>query len=70
MKDFNSLYGKHKDSGNELLDNIAKVSWHWLLAGKKMIVLLQTHNPDFELDKVGGFVSQWNPSEWANSSRG
>lgn len=69
LRHFDSLYYREKSFSEDLLDDIVSVTWTWLLAGKKIITLIQSDNPDFGIDKVGGFKPSWNQKEWANSAR-
>lgn len=69
LRHFDNLYLRDKSFSDDLLDDIVKVTWTWLLAGKKLITMVQSEDPDFEIDKVGGFEPLWNGNEWANSAR-
>lgn len=69
LRHFDSFYSKEKDFSQGLLDAIFRESWEWLLAGKKIITMVQCDDPDFEIHKVGGFEPSWNGWEWLNSSR-
>lgn len=69
LRHFDSLYSRDKGFSKDLLDDIISVTWTWLLAGKKIITMVHSDNPDFEINKVGGFEPSWNGKEWANSTR-
>lgn len=69
LRHFDGFYSKEEDFSQGLLDAIFRVSWAWLLAGKKIITMVQCDDPDFEIHKVGGFEPSWNGWEWLNSSR-
>jgi len=69
LHDFDSFYNKYKSHGGIILECIATVSWTWLLAKQKLILFVQSNDPDFIIDKVGGFEPSWNGNEWMNNSR-
>ncbi|MDD2797972.1 MAG: barstar family protein [Bacteroidales bacterium] len=69
FRHFDNFYSKEQDFSEALLDSIFGVTWAWLLTGQKLITIIQCENPDFETNKVGGFVPSWNGWEWLNSRR-
>lgn len=69
LRHFNRFYSKEQDFSKDILNTIARVSWTWLLAGKKIITMIQSDDPDFEIHNIGGFEPSWNGWEWLNSSR-
>lgn len=52
-----------------ILDIIARESRVWLLTGQKLIVLMQSDNPDLNFPKLGGTSPSWNNREWFNEDR-
>jgi RNAse (barnase) inhibitor barstar len=69
FRNFDNFYSQNKDFSESILDGIMSVSWIWLLAGQKLITLIQSDNPNLEIRKIGGFEPSWNSQEWLNSSR-
>ncbi|MGI9383521.1 MAG: hypothetical protein ACR2PO_10230 [Methyloligellaceae bacterium] len=53
-----------------LLDILARTSRNYLLFGKRLIGLIQTNDPEFDRDGLGGTTTHWNEAEWLNSARG
>lgn len=41
-----------------------------LLFGLRLIVLVQSNDPEISFDPVGGRSVMWNGREWFNKSRG
>ena len=52
------------------LDLLGYRSWHYLLFGKRLVVLVQTDEAAASFDPVGAKPVLWNPEEWLNSKRG
>lgn len=69
FRHFDSFYSKEQGFSEGILDSIVRMSWGWLLAGQRLITMVQSGNPDFEINKVGGFEPSWNGWEWLNSTR-
>ncbi|MGI9381635.1 MAG: hypothetical protein ACR2PO_00650 [Methyloligellaceae bacterium] len=53
-----------------LLDIMARTSRDYLLFGKRLIFLIQTDDPEFDREGLGGTSTHWNEAEWLNSARG
>lgn len=66
---FDTFYSQNKDFSYALMDGIASVAWSWLLAGQKLIGLVQSDDPDLVIDKIGGFKPGWNGEEWLDGDR-
>lgn len=69
LSNFDSFYSKNKDFSESLMNAIFNVSWSWLLAEQKLILLIQSDDPNLVIDKVGGFEPDWNGEEWLNEKR-
>ncbi len=69
FRQFDAFYENSKDVSESILEIIINESWTWLLTGKKLITLIQVDDPDFHIDKIGGFSPSWNGKEWLNSNR-
>lgn len=69
FKNFDSFYYQNKEFCELFLGIIIKVAWAWLLAEQKLILFVQSNNPNLDIDKVGGFEPDWNGEEWLNNSR-
>lgn len=52
-----------------LLDVFANNARRQMLFGKRLIVLAQVDNPNYQLDQVGATPVMWNGAEWLNSNR-
>lgn len=52
-----------------LLDIIANHSRAAALIGRRLLCLVQTDDPDLELDPVGASPAWWNWAEWLRSNR-
>lgn len=70
FRHFDSFHSKEQDLSEGILDAIFSESWAWLLTGKKLMALVQSDDPDFEIGMIGGFNPSWNGMEWLNSRRG
>jgi len=53
-----------------LLTIIERTSRDYLLFGKRLIGLIQTNDPNFHRDGLGGTTTHWNDAEWLDSARG
>jgi RNAse (barnase) inhibitor barstar len=52
-----------------LLDMLASASRFHLLNGRRLVVLVQSDDPELTLKKLGGKIPQWNHREWLNENR-
>ncbi len=52
-----------------LLDIFARTSRLQMLFGKRLIVLAQVDNPNYQIDQVGATPVMWNGAEWLDSNR-
>lgn len=52
-----------------LLDVFANNSRLQMLFGKRLIVLVQVDNPNYQIENVGATTVMWNGAEWLNSNR-
>ena len=63
LTNWDQAYGDPQAEASTLLDLLARVApWH-LLFGRRLICLIETDNPDFELPLGEEYVG-WNPHEW------
>ena len=53
-----------------VLDVLAHASRDNLLFGRRLLVLLHSHDPRIQFELVGCMSVSWNPREWLNSTRG
>ncbi|WP_419901743.1 hypothetical protein [Kiloniella sp.] len=70
ISNYQALASDDKYFAFKLLDLIARHSRDYLLFGKVLIGLIQTNDPNFRCEGIGGTQASWNLSEWKNSSRG
>ena len=52
-----------------LLDIFASNSRLQMLFGKRLIVLAQVDNPNYQIDPVGATPVMWNGAEWLDKNR-
>ena len=53
-----------------VLDLMEFRSRRFLLFDKRLIILVQSDDPEISFERVGGCSVMWNPREYPNSSRG
>lgn len=53
-----------------ILDILAGACREELMFGHRMIILLQSDDPNIYINPVGARGVSWNPAEWLNSKRG
>lgn len=66
---FRHLDNFEPNSIHKLLDIFARNSRLQMLFGKRLIVLIQVENPNYQIKDVGGASINWNGAEWLNSNR-
>ncbi len=59
-----------KKYANQLLDIFANNSRKQILFGKKLLVLIQVENPNYQTEPIGACPVLWNDLEWLNKNRG
>jgi len=69
LRNFDAFYSEDKNFADAILDSISRESWAWLLAGQKLISLVQSKDPHLEINKIGGVNPGWNGSEWLDARR-
>ncbi len=70
ISNYHGLASEDKNLAFKLLDLIACHSRDYLLFGKVLLGLIQTNDPNYRCEGIGGTITFWNPVEWSNSSRG
>jgi len=53
-----------------LLDAFARASRYHLLAGKRVVLLVQSDDPRIQFEGLGCVAAHWNSREWMNKDRG
>ncbi len=53
-----------------VLDILAFQARYHLLFGRRLMVLVQSNNPELSFNRVGGCPVSWNNREWLNKDRG
>lgn len=66
---FDNLYEHDKSESHGLLNIIANISRQWMISGQRLICLIQSDDPDLEIDVVGGYHPTWNGAEWFDDKR-
>ena len=69
MDCFEVLVKHDPQFAHAVLDIIAGHERGLLLSGKRLLVLVQSNDPDIHLPSVGSFPVPWNPEEWLDSKR-
>jgi hypothetical protein len=66
---FDAFRACQPDAAEPFVDIVALTAQQAALYGHRMLLLLQSNDPEIRLPAVGGRVPEWNPDEWLNSSR-
>ena len=53
-----------------LLDVLAGAQRHWLLFGRRLVMVLRIDDQRYEGPTIGALKPFWNGREWANANRG
>lgn len=69
MDCFERLVACDPKFAHSVLDIIASQERGLLLSGKRLLVLIQSNDPDLHLPSVGSFPVLWNYEEWLDSKR-
>ncbi len=69
FRHFDKFYSENKEFSESLMDGISSVAWTWLLTGQRLITIIQSDDPDLEIDRVGGYQPSWNGAEWFDDKR-
>jgi RNAse (barnase) inhibitor barstar len=67
---YDSFAARFSEIAWSILDIMEINSRRLLLFGRRLIVLVQSDDPETSFERVGGRSVMWNPREWLNSSRG
>jgi len=51
-------------------DVFARAVRYHMLFGRRLLILIQSENPNIQLGRLGGLAPIWNRREWLNKSRG
>ncbi|HFE66931.1 MAG TPA: barnase inhibitor [Chloroflexi bacterium] len=70
LENYDEWHKKDKDCAEMILDIMADCSYHHLLFGNRLAVLVQSNDPQIEFKPVGQRPVVWNPKEWLNKNRG
>ena len=66
---FRRLNSMNNERMHLLVDTFADNARRQMLFGKRMIILMQVDDPNFQMQNVGGTPVTWNDSEWMDSNR-
>ena len=66
---YDSFAARFPDVAWSILDILEINARLQLLFGRRLIVLVQSDDPEISFERVGGGAVSWNPREWLNSSR-
>lgn len=69
IEGFDQLWAADQPTAFAFLDMFEDASRTHLLHGCRLIGLVQTDDPEFRCDPLGGRQPQWNPAEWLDSRR-
>jgi hypothetical protein len=53
-----------------VLSIFAKAARHHMLFGRRLLILVQSDDPNIQFGRLGGVAAQWNDREWLNKNRG
>ena len=67
---FRNYQNVDKEIAHMLLDIFARNSRLHNLFGKRLLILVQVDNPNYQIDPVGSSPVLWNGAEWLDSNRG
>ena len=67
---FDSFAAKNPDGAEVLLNILDENSRHHLMFGRRVLILVQSNDPEIRFDAIGRYGATWNRQEWLNSSRG
>jgi len=70
LSGFHNMVRDDSEWATALLDILEYQSRNYLLFGQRLIILVQTDNPNYQCKKIGGRQVQWNHEEWFDKSRG
>ncbi|MEM9104020.1 MAG: barstar family protein [Pseudomonadota bacterium] len=70
IEDFHVFSKLDDHSATELLDILERASRDCLMFGKRFFSLVQTDDPHFSRENLGGNATKWNDAEWLDSARG
>ena len=66
---FDVFARKDPDGAHAVLDVFASMERSFLLTGQRILLLVQSNDPDLFFPKVGSFPVVWNPEEWLDAKR-
>lgn len=70
IENFNLFAKQNKHDSSAFLNILERTSRNYLLFGKRLIALIQTTDPRYRCDNIGGTYADWNEAEWFNWNRG
>ncbi len=66
---FDQIVNEDADFAFGILDAIEYSSRNHLLFSRRLIALVQTNDPRYSCEKIGGRSANWNPKEWLHADR-
>jgi Barstar (barnase inhibitor) len=69
LDQFDVLARNDPEAAHGILDIFAGLERHFLIQGKRTLLLVQSNDPNLHFPKVGGSPVSWNPEEWLDSKR-
>lgn len=67
---FDTFAHRDRSTAETILDILAQSSRFHSLLGQRLVVLVQSDDPNIRFGPIGGCAVEWNPKEWPGSSRG
>lgn len=58
-----------KDLAQVVLHILARAVWYHMLFGRRLLILVQSDDPQIRFDNLAGISANWNPREWLNKNR-
>lgn len=65
-----SLDPNDKDLAKVVLHILARAVRYHILFGRRLLILVQSDDPQIRFDDLAGISADWNPREWLNQNRG
>ena len=67
---YDSFARQGRHTAQQILDIIADNARGFLLRGRRLLALVQSDDPELDIEPVGASPVSWNPKEWLRSDRG
>ena len=69
FRHYDDFLNENTELAEAILDLLVCESHYRLVDQHKLLIIIQSRDPDLTLNKLGGITPEWNSSEWLNTSR-